>query len=118
MPEGDKYRGDFLNVEVPFSICHRSTSQPQDQYIDKFQWLAAGFVNYSPLDFVRWLRTGRCEQAQKKQEENSFFHWPGFDILCEFCAKLYKKVLALVFICYFCGEVLNINYENHKADYL
>nr|DAQ99368.1 MAG TPA: hypothetical protein [Caudoviricetes sp.]DAQ99411.1 MAG TPA: hypothetical protein [Caudoviricetes sp.] len=29
-----------------------------------------------------------------------------------------KKVLPLVFICYFCGEVLNINYENHKADYL
>jgi hypothetical protein len=56
--------------------------------------LAAGFVNYSPLDFVRWLRTGCREQAQKKQEENSFFHWPGFDILCEFCAKLYKKGFA------------------------
>lgn len=71
MPEGDKYRG-LPDVEVPFSICHRSTSQPQDQYIDKFQWLTAGFVNYSPLDFVRWLRTGCREQAQKKQEENSF----------------------------------------------
>lgn len=69
------------------------------------------------LDFVRWLRTGCREQAQKKQEENSFFI--GLvSIYFVNSVQSYIKGLPLVFICYFCGEVLNINYENHKADYL
>lgn len=96
--------GTSWMLKCPSASVTAHVPAPRSAVIDKFQWLTAGFVIIVP-EILCWLRTGCREQAHKRNRKKTVFHWPGFDILCEFVVQSYIKSLALVFICYFCGEV-------------
>ena len=52
------------------------------------------------------------------RDETIFLHWPGSIYFVNSVQSYIKMVSSLIFICYFCGKVLNRKDENRKTDYL